>query len=74
MVHAIGTGFSAIAGNTLVGAMRHHKLGNVDLKLGITMGLFSTGGVELGKRLVLYLEKLKLVGKHVRTTYIVLPG
>jgi uncharacterized membrane protein YfcA len=72
MVHAIGTGFSAIAGNSLVGAMRHHKLGNVDLRLGITLGLFSSGGVELGRRLVLYLEKLNLVGTYVRVAYIVL--
>lgn len=72
MVHAIGTGFSAIAGNTLIGAVRHHKLGNVDLKLGITVGLLSSGGVEGGERLVLYLEKLNLVGIYVRVAYIVL--
>lgn len=72
MVHAIGTGFSVIAGNALAGAMKHHKLGNVDLRLGITLGLSSIGGVELGKRLVLYLEKLNLAGTYVRVVYIVL--
>lgn len=72
MVYAIGTGFFAIAGNSLIGAIRHHKLGNVDLRLGIIVGLFSSGAVELGKRLVLYLEKLNLAGTYVRMTYIVL--
>jgi len=52
MVYAIGTGFSVIAGNALIGAITHHKLGNVDFILGIIPGLFSSGGVELGKRLV----------------------
>ncbi|MCK4820944.1 sulfite exporter TauE/SafE family protein [bacterium] len=72
MVYAIGTGFFAIAGNSLIGGVRHHKLGNVDLRLGIIVGLFSSAGVELGKRLVLYLEKLNLAGTYVRMTYIVL--
>lgn len=72
MVHAIGTGFFTLVGNTLFAAMRHQRLGNVDLRLGIAVGLLSTGGVELGKRLVLYLEKLGLAGTYVRVVYIVL--
>lgn len=72
MVHAIGTGFFVIVGNTLVGAIRHRRLGNVDLKLGIILGLCSIGGVEFGKRLVLHLEKLNLVGTYVRVAYVIL--
>ncbi|UCC66076.1 MAG: sulfite exporter TauE/SafE family protein [Deltaproteobacteria bacterium] len=72
MVYAIGTGFITLVGKTLFGAVKHHKLGNVDLKLGITMGLFSSAGVELGKRVVLYLEKLNLAGPYVRVAYIIL--
>jgi uncharacterized membrane protein YfcA len=72
MVYAIGTGFFALVGKTLFATMRHQKLGNVDIRLGITVGLFSSGGVELGKRLVLYLEKLNLAGTYVRVAYIVL--
>jgi uncharacterized membrane protein YfcA len=72
MVHAIGTGFFVIVGNTLIGAVRHWGLGNVDLKLGIILGLCSVGGVEFGKRLVFHLEKLHLIGTYVRVTYIIL--
>jgi len=72
MVHAIGTGFPAIAGNTLIGVIRHRKRGNVDLKLGIAMGVFCIMGVELGKSLVLHLEKLSLAGMYVRAAYIIL--
>lgn len=72
MVYAIGTDFFAIAGKTLFGAVKHHRLGNVDLRLGIIIGIFSIPGVELGKRLVLYLETLKLAGTYVRVAYIVL--
>jgi hypothetical protein len=72
MVHAIGTGFFVIVGNTLVGAIRHRRLGNVDLKLGIILGLCSIGGVEFGKRLVLHLEKLNLAETYVRVAYIIL--
>lgn len=72
ILSAIGTTFPTIVGNTLVGAVKHHKLGNVDLKLGITVGLFSSAGVELGERVVLYLEKLNLAGPYVRVAYIIL--
>lgn len=72
MVHAIGTGFFVIAGNTFIGAIRHWKLGNADPKLGTVLGLCTIGGVELGRRLVLHLEKLNLVGTCVRVAYIIL--
>ena len=72
MVQAIGTGFFVIMGNTFIGAIRHRRLGNIDLKLGTILGLCSVGGVELGKRLVFHLEKLHLVGTYVRVTYIIL--
>lgn len=72
MVYAIGTGFFTLVGKTFFAAMSHRKLGNVDLRLGIIVGLFSSAGVELGKRLVLYLEKLNLAGTYVRVAYIVL--
>jgi len=72
MVYAIGTGFFTLMGKTLFAAIMHHRLGNLDLRLGITVGLFSIAGVELGKRLVLHLERLHLAGVYVRVAYIVL--
>jgi len=70
MVYAIGTSFCAIAGKTFIGAIRHYGLGNVDLKLGIILGLFSILGVDLGKRFLFHLEKLDLAGTYVRFAYI----
>jgi uncharacterized membrane protein YfcA len=72
MVYAIGTGFFTLVGNTLYAAMRHHKLGNVDIRLGIIMGIPSCAGVELGKRVVFHLEKANLAETYVRVVYIVL--
>ena len=72
MVYAIGTGFFTLVGKTLYAATRHRKLGNVDMKLGIIMGISSTAGVELGKRLVFYLEGVNLAGTYVRVAYMVL--
>ena len=72
MVHAIGTVFFILVANTLFGAVKHHRLGNIDLRLGIIIGIFSAAGVELGKRFVLYLDKLNLSGTYVRGAYIIL--
>jgi uncharacterized membrane protein YfcA len=70
MIDAIGISFSTIVGNTLVGTIKHHRFGNVDFRLGILIGSFSLIGVELGKRLIFYLEKENLAGTYVRLTYI----
>jgi len=70
MVKAIGTSFAVIVVNTLVGAVKHYRLGNVDFRLGVLLGLVSIIGVELGKRQVFYLERLNLAGPYVRGAYI----
>lgn len=72
MVYAIGTSFSTIAGKTLIGVIRHYGLGNVDLRLGMILGLISILGVDLGKRLVFYLEELNLADTSIRLAYIFL--
>jgi len=69
---AIGTGFFTLMGNSVFGVIRHHRLGNVDLRLGVTLGICSVVGVELGKRLVLHVDRLNLAGTSVRLLYIVL--
>jgi uncharacterized membrane protein YfcA len=70
IVYAIGTGFFALIGKALFGAWRHMRLGNGHLKLGLIVGLSSIGGVEFGKRFVLYLERQNLAGTSIRATYI----
>ena len=72
IVYAIGTSFFVLVGNALFGAWRHLRLGNIHLKLGMILGLTSIGGVELGKRFVLYLERQNLAGTSIRVTYIII--
>lgn len=47
---AVGTSLTWVAGNSIIGAFRHRKLGNLDIKLGIVMVLAVMGGVEVGVR------------------------
>ena len=72
IVYAIGTSFFVLVGNALFGAWRHLRLGNIHLKLGMILGLTSIGGVELGKRFVLYLDRQNLAGTSIRVTYIII--
>jgi uncharacterized membrane protein YfcA len=72
IVYAIGTSFFSLVGKAIWGALQHFKQGNVILKMGTLIGLFSIGGVELGKRFVLYLESLNLAGISIRIAYIVI--
>jgi uncharacterized protein len=70
MVSAIGTSFVSIAANSVLGVWTHFRLGNIDWKLGVIFGLSSLTGVELGKELLLHLQKLGLAGTWVRVSYI----
>jgi uncharacterized membrane protein YfcA len=72
MVHAIGTAFLTLVGNALYATIRHHRLGKVDFKLGVIMGISSCAGVEPGKSVVFYLERVNLAETYVRAAYMVL--
>ncbi|MBF0320123.1 MAG: sulfite exporter TauE/SafE family protein [Nitrospirae bacterium] len=72
MAYAIGTDMAHIAGKSIVATMKHRKLGNVDLKLGLIMVIFTAIGIEGGATLIMYLEKIGRVGPIVRITYMVL--
>ncbi len=49
---AVGTSLIWVFGNSVVGAFRHNRLGNVDFKMGILLTVASMFGVELGVRLL----------------------
>jgi len=72
IVTAIGTCFFALIGNAAIGAWKHLKGGNGHFKLGVIMGLSGVGGVEFGKRFVLYPESQNLAGSSIRSIYIVI--
>jgi len=72
IVYAIGTSFFSLAGKSLFGTWRHLRHGNGLFRLGIFLGVLSIGGVEVGKRFVIYLESQNLAGTSIRVAYIVL--
>lgn len=72
MAVAIGTGMLNVFGQSIVGFRKHAVLGNVDPRLGLTVGGAMLVGVELGKRMVMGLESDNLEGSTVRIVYLIL--
>ena len=70
MAFAIGTDLAHIAGKSMISTMRHSKFGNVDYKLGFVMLIGTMIGIECGAQVVMYLERLGMVGSVVRWAYI----
>ena len=71
MPYAIGTDLAHMGGKSIVSTIRHGKFGNVDVKLAVTMIIGTTTGMELGARLVMYLERLGLAESYIRKAYVV---
>ncbi len=72
MAYAIGTDLAHIMGKSIVATFKHRKMGNVDLRLGVIMLIGTAAGVETGKEVVLYLERIGIVETVVRIIYIAL--
>ena len=68
---AIGTGNANIFGQTIGAVKKHHKMGNIDWKLGFLSIITSIIGLEIGSDLIIDLEKIGDVGFIVRCTYII---
>jgi len=71
MPFAVGTDLCHMAGKSIISTRRHAKFGNVDMKLGLTMLLFDVIGIEIGARLVMWLEGLGLAGPVIRWVYVI---
>ena len=69
---AIGTGIAYITGMSVTAVFHRRKLGNVDLRLGITVATAMVVGVELGKRTVGFLENRGMADIGIRWTYLFL--
>ena len=72
--YAVGTGLALITGSSTINALKHRKLGNVDLRLGLFMVIGSIPGVETAKRLLLYLETQGLEDEVIHYVYVVVLG
>jgi uncharacterized membrane protein YfcA len=71
MPYAIGTDLAHMGGKSIVSTIRHGKFGNVDMKLGASMILGTSLGMELGARLVMKLERLGMADSVIRKIYVV---
>ncbi len=71
MPYAIGTDLAHMGGKSIVSTIRHGKFGNVDVKLGASMIIGTTVGMELGANLVMALERAGLAESYIRKAYIV---
>jgi uncharacterized protein len=69
MAFAIGTPLASIFGQCLGAVKKHHRMGNVDWKLGLISIITSVIGLEIGSRVILALEKAGDVGTIVRWCY-----
>ena len=70
MAYAIGTDMAHVAGKSIIATVKHKKLGNVDIKLALTMVIFTGSGIELGARTIMWLERIGRVGPVVRMVYV----
>ena len=62
---AVGTSLTWVMGNSIVGALRHGKLGNVDVQLGLLMIFPVMGGVEVGVRIVNWAKEAGLADEVI---------
>src|SRR5512135_1159416 len=70
MAYAIGTDMAHVAGKSIVATVKHRKMGNVDVRLGLIMVIFTAFGIESGATAIMWLEKIGKVGSVVRIVYI----
>ncbi len=70
MAFAIGTCLTNIFGQSIVAAKKHHKMGNIDWKLGIISITVSIIGFQIGSEVVLALEKTGNAGIIIRWCYV----
>jgi len=62
---AVGTSLAWVLGNSVIGAFRHRKLGNVDVKLGLVFLVATISGVEVGVRILNWARDIGLADKAV---------
>ncbi|HUE04927.1 MAG TPA: sulfite exporter TauE/SafE family protein [Bryobacteraceae bacterium] len=72
MAFAIGTDITHMAGKSLISTMRHAKFGNVDYRLSLIMVFGTIGGLEVGARNIMWLERIGKIDFYVRCGYLVL--
>jgi uncharacterized membrane protein YfcA len=70
MPSAVGTGLGYIFGMSLVSAWKHRRRGNVEMRLGLAIGLSMMLGIQLGKRVMEALDSAGNADPVVRWAYV----
>ncbi|MFC7068722.1 sulfite exporter TauE/SafE family protein [Halobaculum lipolyticum] len=71
---AVGSGLAFVFGTSVIATLKHRDLGQVDYKLGVLMIAGTTGGIEVGKIGLEYLQHLGLADSIVSVAYVGLLG
>ncbi len=67
---AVGSGLAFVFGTSVIGALRHRGLGQVDYKLAVLMVVGMTTGIELGKSVVELFRSLGFLDLFVSVAYV----
>ncbi|QLG26510.1 sulfite exporter TauE/SafE family protein [Halorarum halophilum] len=67
---AVGSGLAFVFGTSVIGALRHRDHGQVDYKLAAIMTVAMTLGIEVGKRVVFFLEATGMADLIISVAYI----
>lgn len=72
IIYAIGTDLAYTVATAIIGTVRHHRLGNLDVRLALVLGISGMVGIELARRLIFFLDEQHLADTYVRVLYILL--
>ena len=68
---AVGTGLTLIMGSSLINTLKHRKVGNVDVRLGLLMVIGTIPGIFLAEKVNSQLESAGVAGPVIRYVYVV---
>ncbi len=71
---AVGSGLAFVFGTSVIATLKHRDLGQVDYKLGVSMIIGTTIGLEIGKELVVGLQAQGSADALISVIYVVLLG
>ena len=72
MNFVVGTDLAHMTGKAIVAARRHRTLGHVDIKLCLLMAVGTVPGVEMGARIIEWLEAAGSIDQVVGIAYVVI--
>jgi len=67
---AVGSGLAFVFGTSVIGALRHRGLGQVDYKLAVLMVVGMTSGIEVGKYVIEWLSAAGALDLFISVAYV----